>query len=70
MIYSHRHVLSLKAPRRRTFDGDGRSPYPVTTMPSTNAKEISARSPLSGHPVWLQPLLALNLLGLLLLLAR
>jgi hypothetical protein len=38
-------------------------------MPTTaNPKEIAARSPLSGRPVGLTNLLALNLLGILLLL--
>jgi len=40
-------------------------------MPSTaNHKETTARSTLSGRPVWLQSAFAISLLGLLLLLAR
>jgi hypothetical protein len=40
-------------------------------MPShANAKEIAARSPLSGLPVRHSALFAVSLLGLLILLAR
>jgi len=54
-----------------TFDFATFHPYPVRTMPSTaNSKETTARSTLSGRPVWLQSAFAISLLGLLLLLAR
>ncbi len=53
------------------FDGRPGNPYAVAHMSSRpRTQEIAARSPLSGRPVWLSSLLALNLLGILLLLAR
>jgi len=56
---------------RVAFDEPSPLPYAVATMPSQpSTKENVARSPLSGHPVGLHALLALNLLGLLLILAR
>ena len=55
----------------RDLTGAALRPILCLTMPSiATAKEIPARSPLSGHPVGPSSLLALNLLGLLLLLAR
>ena len=54
--------------RRVSFDAQTSPLYAVRTMPTTaSTKEIAARSPLSGRPVGLTNLLALNLLGILLL---
>jgi hypothetical protein len=55
--------------RRSPFDAASGRLYAVQAMSSpASTKEIAARSPLSGRPVGLTNLLALNLLGLLLLL--
>jgi hypothetical protein len=51
------------------FDGPGSPAYRVRRMPShATAKEIAARSPLSGRPVGFSSLFAFSLLGLLLIL--
>jgi hypothetical protein len=56
---------------RIRFDGRRGAAYPVRTMPSRAiAKEIPARSSLSGRPVGLLSGFALSLLALLVLLAR
>jgi hypothetical protein len=53
------------------FDERPRAAYSVRTMPSRAiAKEIPARSSLSGRPVGLLSGFALSLLALLVLLAR
>ena len=64
--------LRPRAPGRRIrFDERRSAAYPVRIMPSRAiAKEIPARSSLSGRPVGLLSGFALSLLALLVLLAR